>query len=287
MSDHLELLRVSHLNAITDGYADTVTHFRDRLGFQLNVEIPDRGDGTEACLMTLGRVMFEFFAPKERGERGQGRLLDRFGDHYIGIEYQVPDVPAARDTCVRRGIRIINDPGPFFFTHPGACVGVSLELWDQNWLDPRPGVSVFEEVHPAEYWRDEHPLGVLGLARLGIAVEDLDAAIATAQDVVGARLLCRLDRPRAAATAAQLQVGDAVWELLAPAGDGAVAEYLARYGPRIRSTVFAVADLGRVERHLTARGFSVVPGDADGTVAIPPEQNKNLLFEFTEDRTAR
>jgi catechol 2,3-dioxygenase-like lactoylglutathione lyase family enzyme len=287
MTDHLELRRVSHLNAITDGYAQTVSHFRDRLGFQLNMEIPDRGDGTEACLMTLGRVMFEFFAPKERSERGQGRLLDRFGDHYIGIEYEVPDVPLARELCVQRGIRIINDPGNFFFTHPGACLGIALELWDQNWLDPRPEVDVFEEVYPAEYWRDEHPLGVLGLARLGIAVEDLDAAIATAQDVVGARLLRRLDRPRAAATAAQLQVGDAVWELLAPTGDGAVSAYLTRYGPRIRSTVFAVDDLGRVERHLSAQGFSIVPGDAEDTMAIPPEQNKNLLFEFTEDGTAR
>jgi hypothetical protein len=283
MTDHLELRRVSHLNAITDGYIDTVTHFRDRLGFQLNMEIPDRGDGTEACLMTLGRVMFEFFAPKARTDRGQGRLLDRFGDHYIGIEYEVPDVARARDTCIRRGIRIINDPGHFFFTHPAACLGISLELWDRNWLDPQPEVTVFEEVRPAAYWRDEHPLGVLGLARLGVAVDDLDAAIATAQGLTGAELVGKVDRPRAGAAAAQLQVGDAVWELLAPTGEGAVSEYLERYGTRIRSTVYRVADLGRVERHLAERGFTLVAGDADDALAIASEQNKNLRFEFTED----
>ncbi len=282
MTDHLELLRVSHVNAITDGYADTVTHFRDRLGFQLNMEIPDRGDGTEACLMTLGRVMFEFFAPKERAERGQGRLLNRFGDHYIGIEYQVPDVAVAREVSAQRGVRIINDLGTFFFTHAGACIGISLELWDRNWLDPQPEITVFEDVHPDEYWRDEHPLGVLGLARLGVAVEDLDAAIATVQDLTQAELVAKVERPRAGATAAQLQVGDAVWELLAPTGDGPVADYLARYGARIRSTVYRVADLGRVERHLTGQGFSVTAGDADDALAIPPAQNKNLLFEFTE-----
>jgi hypothetical protein len=43
--------------------------------------------------MTLGGVMFEFFAPKERG---QGRLLARYGDHYVGIEYHVPDVIRAK-----------------------------------------------------------------------------------------------------------------------------------------------------------------------------------------------
>jgi catechol 2,3-dioxygenase-like lactoylglutathione lyase family enzyme len=282
MLERLQLQRVSHINAIMDGYADTVTHFRDRLGFQLNMEIPDSGDGTEACLMTLGPAMFEFFCPKERGERGQGRLLDRFGDHYIGVEYTVPDVAAARAYCEAHDVRIIRDPGGFFFTYPGNCLGISWELWDGNWLDPQPDLDRFEDVHPSAYWRDEHPLGVVGVARLTVAVSDLDAALGTFQAMIDAPLLGKVDRPAAAATGAQLQVGDTVFELLTPTGDGAIADYLARYGERIRSTVYRVGDLARAELHLSAQGFSLVPGDAEGTRAIPPEETKNLLFEFTE-----
>jgi hypothetical protein len=92
----------------------------------------------------------------------------------------------------------------------------------------------------------------------------------------------KVDRPEAGATGAQLQVGDAIFELLAPTSDGALADYLARYGERIRSTVFRVADLARVEQHLGDQGFSLVPGDGEGALAITPEQNKHLLFEFTE-----
>jgi catechol 2,3-dioxygenase-like lactoylglutathione lyase family enzyme len=282
MDGHLDLIKVNHINAITDGYADTVTHFRDRLGFQLNMEIPDMGDGTEACLMTLGGVMFEFFAPKERGERGQGRLLDRFGDHYSGIEYRVPDVVAARQLCEAQGVRIINDVGHFFHTYPGSCLGISFELWDGDWHAPHPDNPRFNDVHPASYWRDEHPMGVTGLARISVAVEDLDAALGIFQTFTGAPVIAKVERPRAAATGVQLQAGDAVFELLAPTGEGAVSDYLARYGQRIRSTVFRVADLGRVERYLEGQGFSLVPGDADDARAIPPEQNKHLLFEFTE-----
>jgi hypothetical protein len=98
MADKWQLIHPNHINAIVDGYEATIEHFRDRVGFTLDRRIPDSGDGTDACLMTLGGVMFEFFAPKERGERGQGRLLSRYGDHYVGFEYHVPDVTSARNS---------------------------------------------------------------------------------------------------------------------------------------------------------------------------------------------
>ena len=42
------------------------------------------------------------------------------------------------------------------------------------------------------------------------------------------------------------------------------------------------ADAAEVEKGLTAKGFDLIPGDADSALAINPAQNKNLLFEFTE-----
>src|SRR4029077_4378815 len=92
-----------------------------------------------------------------------------------------------------------------------------------------------------------------------------------------------ISRPRAGAKGVQLQVGPAVWELLEPTGDGALADYLGRYGQRIRSTVFKAGSLAEVDKHLTGQGFDLIPGDADGALAINPAQNKNLLFDFTEE----
>ena len=273
MADKWRLIHPNHINAIVDGYEATIEHFRDRVGFTLDRRIPDSGDGTDACLMTLGGVMFEFFAPKEKGERGQGRLLARYGDHYVGIEYHVPDVTSARQFAVEQDIRIINDLGAAFFTYPGNSFGIAFEIYDGDFKD---------HAQPAGYWEHEHPLGLAGLARLTVAVDSAEAAAARLADLAYVSPIGPVSRPRAAATGVQLQVGTAVWELLEPAGDGPLADYLGRYGQRIRSTVFKAASLAQVDKHLTGRGFDLIPGDADGALAINPAQNKNLLFEFTE-----
>ena len=298
MADALELLRLSHLNAIVDGYDSAVDHLVDVLGAALHLEIPDDGE-SRACLISLGGVIFELFAPNDRdAERGQGRLLGKFGDHYLGAEYTVPDVAVARERCAALGVRIINDPGVFFFTHPAACHGISFELWDQNWNDllveGSEASAHFSNANgrtrmlaTAEYWRDEHPLGLTGLVRISSAVEALDDAVATFRDVVGATERYRVERPAAAADAVGMQLGDTVIELLAPTtdgpSDGAVRQYLDRYGERIRSTVFGVADLVRVEKHFAERGIGLVDGDAPGVLAIPPEHNHGLRFEFSEE----
>lgn len=273
MADKWQLVHPNHINAIVDGYEPTIEHFRDRVGLTLDHTIPDSGDGTEACLMTLGGVMFEFFAPKEKGERGQGRLLARYGDHYIGIEYHVPDVVSAREFAVEHEIRIINDLGPAFFTYPGNSFGIAFEIYDGDFK---------HLAQPEGYWETQHPLGLTGLARLTVAVESAEAAAARLNELAYVSEIGPVSRPRAAARGVQVQVGTAVWELLEPTGDGTLAEYLGRYGQRIRSTVFKAANLAQVEKHLTAQGFDLIGGDADDALAINPAQNKNLLFEFTE-----
>lgn len=273
MADKWQLIHPNHINAIVDGYEATIEHFRDRVGFTLDKRIPDSGDGTDACLMTLGGVMFEFFAPKERGERGQGRLLSKFGDHYIGIEYHVPDVVSAREFASEQGVRIINDLGAAFFTYPGHSFGIAFEIYDGDFKDL---------AQPAGYWENQHPLGLTGLARLTVACESVEAAVARLHELAEFSEIGPVSRPRAAAKGVQLQVGTAVWEMLEPAGDGALADYIGRYGGRIRSTVFKAANLAEVEKHLTSQGFDLIPGDADDALAINPAQNHNLLFEFTE-----
>jgi hypothetical protein len=280
----IELITMNHLNAIVDGYDATVEHLSTVFDAQMNRPIPghpDNPDDTDACLITVGDVIFELFAPRRRGERGQGRRLDLFGDHYVGVEFKVPDVAAAREQCAELDVRIINDLDRFFYTYPGSCLGISWELWDGSWRE-HLGPAGVGPLHPRTYWRDDHPLGLDGLDRVGVAVRDLETAIDRLTVVTGASMLERSGHPRAVATGAALQVGDTVFELLAPTGEGPVSAHLDRYGEGIRSTVFKVMDLGRVEKHLAEKGIDLVPGDREGTLAVPAEQNHNLLFEFSE-----
>lgn len=291
MPEPVELLTLSHLNALVDGYDSAVDHFVGLFGAELHQEIPDDGE-VRACLLSLGGVIYELFAPNDRtAERGQGRLLGKFGDHHLGAEYAVPDVPVARERVGELGLRIINDRGTHFFTYPGNTHGIAFELWDEDWHDllvpsnerfGRPSGRT-RPMSTAEYWRDEHPLGLTGLVRNTSAVEDLDAAAATFTRVLGAPELYRAERPQAGATALGLGFGDTVVELLAPTGPGPVRDFLDRYGEKMRSTVYGVVDLAAVQDYFAARDVPLVPGDADGTLAIPPEHNHNLLWEFSEE----
>jgi hypothetical protein len=90
---------------------------------------PDVLARVDFCLMTLGGVMFAGFIPKAVGEGGQGRLLARYGNFYNGIEYKVADVADARRVCDERDIRVIQDSGGVFFTHPNSILGVLFEIF--------------------------------------------------------------------------------------------------------------------------------------------------------------
>jgi catechol 2,3-dioxygenase-like lactoylglutathione lyase family enzyme len=281
-ADSIKLLKLNHINAIVDGHQSSLDHFVGRLGMQLNMLIPDRGDGTEACLVSLGNVMFELFAPKQRSERGQGRLLDLYGDHYLGAEYQVPDVEAARALCAAHDVRILNDVGHFFFTHPRDCFGVAWELWDGDWHADHPDKPDFTSVLPASYWRDEHPLGVTGLACIRAVVDDLAGATARYEQAFGATVRYRETRPAVAADAVGVRLADTVIELLAPTGEGETAAFLERYGPRIRSSVFTVADAARAASHLASLGIPLLDGDDERSRLLDPAHNHGLRFEITD-----
>jgi hypothetical protein len=276
----LELLKLNHVNAIVDGYDSALEHFVGRVGFQFNMKVGNPGDGVDACLVSLGPVIFELFAPRERTERGQGRLLALYGDHYIGAEYQVPDMAAARAACAAAGLRILSDRGHFFFTHPRDSFGFSWELWDGDWHEPRPDVFDFALPHPDAYWRDEHPLGVTGLACLRLAVPDLGEAVRFFARVFDAPAMYRDARPALDAEAAGVAVGDTVIELLGPTGPGELTEFLEHYGPRLRSTVFEVADLDQAQRHLDRVGVPLVDGDDAKSRLLAPEHNHGLRMEL-------
>jgi Glyoxalase/Bleomycin resistance protein/Dioxygenase superfamily len=280
VADPVRVVHMTHLNAIVDGFDDTVELFQRRFGAQFNMDIP--GSEVHACLVNVGRVIFELFAPHERAERGQGRLLARYGDHYIGIEYQVPDLDQARAAVADHKMRILNDPGVYFLTHPADSFGVSFEIYDGDWHAEPPPAPYVEAIKPAAYWRDEHGLGCAGLKRYSIAVRDLTPAVTFFREAFGAEVLYEASRLGAAARAVGLGLADTVAELISPVGPGPVADYLERYGERIRATVLAVRDLGQAQRYFADQGLDLGPGDAPDTLALSEHDSHGLRFEFSE-----
>jgi len=267
-------LHMNHINAMVEDYEKSVGHLCDLFGAQFNRDLP--GDHWHACLITIGGVMFELFAPLEY------LLHARLGPHYVGVEYQVADVDQARIETQARDMRVIRELGVAIHVHPAEAFGVAWEFFGRSFHDDPPAVPYVQPLKSAEYWRDEHPLGCTGLKRYSVAVSDLESATRFLEDFLGATQIYEEPRPAVAAQAVGFTLADTVAELISPIGAGPIERFLARYGDGIRSTVFAVRDLDQANRYFAERGVVLHPGDAPDSVAIAPQETAGLLFEFSE-----
>jgi hypothetical protein len=71
-------------------------------------------------------------------------------------------------------------------------------------------------------------------------------------------------------------------ELLSPTGDGPLRREMDLVGQGIRSTVFRARDINQVRRYFANRRVDLIAGTAPGSVAVPPQANLGILFEFAE-----
>lgn len=98
-----------------------------------------------------------------------------------------------------------------------------------------------------------------GIHHLGVAVSDLDDAIATYERLFGARLEHRAAVPDQGVEAASVLLGDSRVELLAPAGDDSpVARFLAKRGPGMHHVAYQVVDVSATLEDLAAEGAELI-----------------------------
>jgi methylmalonyl-CoA/ethylmalonyl-CoA epimerase len=98
-----------------------------------------------------------------------------------------------------------------------------------------------------------------GIHHIGVAVEDLDEAIATYERLFEARLEHREGLASQGVEAAAVLVGGSRVELLAPTGpDTPVGRFLARRGPGMHHVAYAAEDVHEALRRLEAAGAQLV-----------------------------
>jgi methylmalonyl-CoA/ethylmalonyl-CoA epimerase len=100
---------------------------------------------------------------------------------------------------------------------------------------------------------------VRGIHHLGVAVEDLEEAIATYERLFGARVERRDALEEQGVEAVSLLVGDSRVELLAPTGkDTPVGRFLARRGPGMHHIALESSNLEGTLRELEAAGAELI-----------------------------
>jgi methylmalonyl-CoA epimerase len=99
----------------------------------------------------------------------------------------------------------------------------------------------------------------LGIHHLGVAVDDLDAAVETYAHLFGATVEHRAVVPDQGVEAASLRVGGSRVELLLALGpDTPVGKFVAKRGPGMHHVAFLVADLSAELARLQADGVELI-----------------------------
>jgi len=124
---------------------------------------------------------------------------------------------------------------------------------------------------------------------LGVAVEDLDAAIALYRDTLGMPLVHRETVTEQGVDAALLDVGDGHMELLAPLGpDTPVGKFLARNGPGLHHVAYRVADVEQTLGALAAAGLRLIDERPRGGIRgsrvafVHPASTGGVLTEIVQ-----
>jgi methylmalonyl-CoA/ethylmalonyl-CoA epimerase len=127
------------------------------------------------------------------------------------------------------------------------------------------------------------------IAHLGIAVKDLDAAIALYRDTLGFPFAGTEEVPEQKVRVAMFPVGESRIELLgATSPDSPIAKHLEKKGEGIQHVAFAVENLEQALATLKARGVPLIDekprvGAGGHLIAfIHPKGTGGILVELTQ-----
>jgi catechol 2,3-dioxygenase-like lactoylglutathione lyase family enzyme len=110
--------------------------------------------------------------------------------------------------------------------------------------------------------------------RMLVAVRDRQHAALTFEDVLGARTIQEDEVRVYNATRTIVQAGESEFELLEPAGDGAVSDHLERWGEGIFGAGFSTDDPSLLARRMTDRGLHFT--EEAGQMFIEPDQTRGM-----------
>lgn len=125
---------------------------------------------------------------------------------------------------------------------------------------------------------------------VGIAVTDLDRAIAFYESAFGVKLAHREKVEEQGVEEAMFRVGESWIQLLAPLGpDTPVGKFLAKRGEGVHHVGYGVSDLASVLEHLKAEGVPLIDtqprrGSRGSTVAfVHPKGIGGVLVELVQE----
>ena len=125
--------RVHHVAVIVRDLDAALAVFRGALGLPLDTVQAIPSDGVRIAFLPTGESKLELVEPTDPST-GVARYLEKHGEGFHHVCYEVPDLAAALERYEAAGIELIDGAprrgaeGPVAFLHPRSCHGVLVEL---------------------------------------------------------------------------------------------------------------------------------------------------------------
>lgn len=215
-----------------------------------------------------------------------GKFRARFGEHFHSIAWYVDDVVACIAALDARGIRMVDvkgrpiaEPrrGIAVWTHPKDTHAL-LEFYEPGYgRDPR-----LEAGWSADFWREEHPLGIERTSHMTVLFNNLDDARDLYVGTLAGRPLHEMDIPGVGRSAFIALGEDTVIEATQPAEpDSPQGKDLARNGEGVFGVTFRTRDLARAADFLASKGHRL-DSSKPGVITLDPQQTFGMPMAFTD-----
>jgi catechol 2,3-dioxygenase-like lactoylglutathione lyase family enzyme len=244
-----------------------------------------------AGLVMISDLCIETMAPNTpvNAALPVGKFYTKFGQHLHSVGYKVDDLVGLGNELIAKGVYIgkpgggkIEEMDPetiYFYPSPRDTGGLMVELCGIEMRnDPRLADTWSSQV---KMWELGHPLGIKRLGWLTLGVKDLDASLATYQNLFEAEVVHQGTDDAEGARFATVHLGDALLRLAQPLEpDTALGRHVAQWGNMIYGITFIVNDLGAVEDWLAKKGIKT-NRLGDDVVAADPADTFGAPYFFT------
>jgi catechol 2,3-dioxygenase-like lactoylglutathione lyase family enzyme len=244
--------------------------------------------GRTASLICIGDVVMEPMTPsREKNLRNPSvqKFHQRFGQHFHSIAWYVDDVQSISERLDQNGYRLFNIIGKqvkpphkaaAIWTHPRETPGqIEFALPGDFTPDPR-----FKPDWSSAFWRDQHPLGIEGLAYLTVIVGDLAKAKKLYCDVLNSKLIH--EEQSADKKSAYVVVSeDSIVELAQPLSNSTPeGRDLEKNGEGLFAMTFQSKDLKRAGEFLRSKHLN--PSEGKNSIVIGADQAFGMTVGFTD-----
>lgn len=288
VSPSFEMGRLFHLVHVVDDI-DTARRWYSDVFDALHVKRNDSPHRSGAFAVFADMIIEAMTPPAGEGaERSAVAVFRRrFGQRMHSVGMFADDLDALSVRLADHGFDVFDIAG-------NRVVGQAAVDATWVWTHPKQTRTVFEfarvpayhydprlhRSYSGRYWRDEHPLGLVGTSHLTMLVRDLEGAPNLYGGAFGGTLIKREDVAGSHRSEFYTFGPDLDVEIRQPLDDRSEdGRQLADVGEGCFGITFEVSDLGRAVEHLLGLGLPLID-IAPGQVLVPPRAAFGMGIAF-------